>query len=571
MADGYSTDVLVHAFAGTAREVGISTDLTRPFFASMRADLDTGEHDAASLAAYVYGSAEVVGLMCLRVFLHDLPPAERRRRYAELAPGARALGAAFQKVNFLRDLADDDGVLGRNYLGIDPAHVGEAQKDAVLADIEADLAVARTALRELPPGPRRAVAVAYGAVRRADRADPGDPGRRAGHDPGPGARPGQGADRGHRRAAGVGGRAMRTVVIGGGVAGLASAALLAREGHEVTVLEARDEVGGRASVWQSDGFRFDIGPSWYLMPEVFDHFFALMGTSTAAELDLVRLDPAYRAFFERFDPLDVRTGVAEATALFESVEPGAGRALERYLDSASDAYRMALRHFLYTTFASLLPLANREVLRRAPQLAGLLARSLESRVHATVRDTRLRQVLGYPAVFLGASPRVAPSMFHLMSHLDLVDGVRYPQGGFGEVVTAIHRVAERAGVQVRTGCRATSVTTTSIGRLPRVEPGQRELAAPLARAPGAGDGRGVHRAGRARAPGRRPGGRGHGPGGDRAAPPARSACARTRRAGGAGRCPGRAPSWCTWACAASCPSSRTTRCSSPTTGTARST
>lgn len=267
---------------------------------------------------------------------------------------------------------------------------------------------------------------------------------------------------------------MRAVVIGGGVAGLASAALLAREGHQVTVLEARDEVGGRASVWQRDGFRFDIGPSWYLMPEVFDHFFALMGTSTGAELDLVRLDPAYRAFFERFDPLDLRTG--EAPALFESVEPGAGRALAGYLGSASDAYTMALRHFLYTTYASLVPLASREVLRRAPQLAGLLARSLESRVHATVRDTRLRQVLGYPAVFLGASPRVAPSMFHLMSHLDLVDGVRYPQGGFGEVVTAIHRVAERAGVQVRTGCRATSVTTTSIGRLPRVEPERAELA-----------------------------------------------------------------------------------------------
>lgn len=264
---------------------------------------------------------------------------------------------------------------------------------------------------------------------------------------------------------------MRAVVIGGGVAGLASAALLAREGHQVTVLEARDEVGGRASVWRSDGFRFDIGPSWYLMPEVFDHFFALMGTSTAAELDLVRLDPAYRAFFERFDPLDLRTG--EAPALFESVEPGSGRALSDYLESASDAYAMALRHFLYTTYASLVPLANREVLSRAPQLAALLTRSLESRVHATVRDTRLRQVLGYPAVFLGASPRVAPSMFHLMSHLDLVDGVRYPQGGFGEVVAAVRRVAERAGVQVRTGCRATAVTTTAIGRRTSVGPVRR--------------------------------------------------------------------------------------------------
>jgi phytoene desaturase len=269
---------------------------------------------------------------------------------------------------------------------------------------------------------------------------------------------------------------MRVVVIGAGVGGLASASLLARDGHDVTVLEARDEVGGRASVWESDGFRFDIGPSWYLMPEVFEHFFTLMGTSVADELDLVRLDPAYRVFFERFDPLEVRTGVDEATALFESIEPGAGRALHGYLDSASEAYGLALRHFLYTTFASLLPLANREVLGRAPRLASLLTRSLEARIHATVRDTRLRQILGYPAVFLGASPGVAPSMFHLMSHLDLVDGVRYPQGGFGEVVAAIHRVAVRAGVQVRTGCRATSVTTTSIGRLPRVEPGREDLA-----------------------------------------------------------------------------------------------
>jgi phytoene/squalene synthetase len=162
MAAGYSTDVLVHAFARTAREVGITTDLTRPFFSSMRADLDTTVHDAASLAAYVYGSAEVVGLMCLRVFLHDLPPAERQQRYAELSPGARALGAAFQKVNFLRDLAEDGAVLGRCYLGIDPGHVDEARKAAVLADIEADLAEARTALHGLPPGARRAVAVAYG-------------------------------------------------------------------------------------------------------------------------------------------------------------------------------------------------------------------------------------------------------------------------------------------------------------------------------------------------------------------------------------------------------------------------
>jgi phytoene dehydrogenase-like protein len=102
----------------------------------------------------------------------------------------------------------------------------------------------------------------------------------------------------------------RVAVIGGGIAGLATAALLAQEGDEVTVFEAREQIGGRAGSWEQDGFRFDTGPSWYLMPEVFDHFFRLLGTSAEQELDLVRLDPAYRVFTEGdADPLEVRSGV----------------------------------------------------------------------------------------------------------------------------------------------------------------------------------------------------------------------------------------------------------------------
>ena len=166
VATGYSTNVLVHAFATTARRAGFGTELTRPFFASMRTDLERTEHDEESLRAYIYGSAEVVGLMCLRVFLLDVPdePAGHRHlEYERLAPGACALGAAFQKINFLRDLADDSDRLGRSYfVGVDPAHLTEVQKDAILADIRADLVVARAAIRDLPPGGRRAVAVACG-------------------------------------------------------------------------------------------------------------------------------------------------------------------------------------------------------------------------------------------------------------------------------------------------------------------------------------------------------------------------------------------------------------------------
>lgn len=251
------------------------------------------------------------------------------------------------------------------------------------------------------------------------------------------------------------------VVVGGGIAGLATAALLARDGWSVTLLEAREDTGGRAAAWRTDGFRFDTGPSWYLMPGVFDHFFRLLGTSADEQLDLVKLDPAYRVYYEHGSPLDIRSDAEDSVRLFEDVEPGAGERLRRYLDSASDAYDMAVRHFLYTTYDSLLPLAHRDVLTRLPELVRLLTESLEHRIHATVSDTRLRQVLGYPAVFLGSSPRLTPSMYHLMSHLDLTDGVLYPQGGFGELMAAMRRVAEKEGVDVRTGADVVEITTRS--------------------------------------------------------------------------------------------------------------
>ncbi|WP_225752738.1 squalene/phytoene synthase family protein [Actinotalea sp. Marseille-Q4924] len=161
MRTGYSTNVLVHAFARTAREAGFGSELTAPFYASMRMDLDTTRHDEASFARYVYGSAEVVGLMCLRIFLLEEPSSVRDSRYRELTSGARALGAAFQKINFLRDLADDAVRLGRSYfVAVDPHHVTEEQKSAVLADIAEDVRVARDAIHRLPPSVRPAVAVA---------------------------------------------------------------------------------------------------------------------------------------------------------------------------------------------------------------------------------------------------------------------------------------------------------------------------------------------------------------------------------------------------------------------------
>ncbi|MGX1701738.1 phytoene desaturase family protein [Microbacterium sp. NPDC055357] len=251
-----------------------------------------------------------------------------------------------------------------------------------------------------------------------------------------------------------------TIVIGGGIAGLATAALLAAEGHRVTLVEARDELGGRAGSWEHDGFRFDTGPSWYLMPEVFDHFFRLLGTSAAEELDLVRLDPAYRVYSEGAELVDVHSGREQATALFESIEPGAGARLETYLDSAADAYDLAVTRFLYDTYETTSGLRDREIIKRLPTLAPLLTRTLASHVDRRFTDPRLRQILGYPAVFLGGSPYGVPSLYHLMSHLDLGDGVLYPRGGFTEVISAIERCARARDVEIRTGSEVVEILTT---------------------------------------------------------------------------------------------------------------
>lgn len=160
LATGQSANLVVHAFARTAREVGITAELVEPFFASMRSDLDRPAHDEESLATYIHGSAEVVGLMCLRAFLAGEPDAAAR--YDRLAPGACRLGAAFQKVNFVRDLGDDHDALGRSYFpDVDPRGLTDDQRDALLDDVDADLRAAAAAVALLPASSRRAVCAAH--------------------------------------------------------------------------------------------------------------------------------------------------------------------------------------------------------------------------------------------------------------------------------------------------------------------------------------------------------------------------------------------------------------------------
>ncbi len=247
-------------------------------------------------------------------------------------------------------------------------------------------------------------------------------------------------------------KAKSAIVIGGGISGLATAALLAKSGMKVTLFEGLDQLGGRARQWQQDGFKFDMGPSWYLMPEAFEQFFKLMGTSAERELALHRLSPAYQCFFENEqEPVVISEKLHNVLETFESLETGAGERLQRYLDSAEDTYALAMRHFLYTNFETTKSFTNKEVLSRAGKFLGHLLRPLASYSGKYFKNDKLRKILNFPAVFLGASPYRTPSMYHLMTHVDFNVGVFYPMGGMFTIIEAIERLAKSHGVEIRLG------------------------------------------------------------------------------------------------------------------------
>ncbi|MDY3128210.1 MAG: phytoene desaturase family protein [Corynebacterium sp.] len=266
------------------------------------------------------------------------------------------------------------------------------------------------------------------------------------------------------------GKNRRVVIIGAGIAGLATATLLARNGYEVTVLERLDTWGGRAGelhTLQAPGFRWDAGPSWYLMPEAFDHFFALCGTSTQEQLDLVTLQPAYRVFTGVQDkdhcqdqhPRHFDVSPHNVVELFESMEKGAGGKLQKYLAQAETVYRISLEHFLYSNFSRPHNLIAWPLLRRVRLLIRLLRHSLQDYVAREFKDFRLRQVLTYPAVFLSTQPATAPALYSLMSVTDLVQGPQYPRGGFVAVTNALYNLAVAHGVRFHFHAEATAIET----------------------------------------------------------------------------------------------------------------
>ena len=238
----------------------------------------------------------------------------------------------------------------------------------------------------------------------------------------------------------------KIIIIGAGIGGLATANLLAKAGHDVHIYEKESGPGGRAGQFKKDGFTFDTGPSWYLMPDVFEHYFELLDTSTKKELDLVQLTPAYKVFFEGNSEMIITGDLEKDAETFEAIEPGAGESLKKYVEKSDETYQLSLKHFLYSNFTSKSDFLHSDITKRAHRMLLLATTSIDHYVKGFVHNQQLKQILEYPMVFLGTSPFKAPAMYSLMSALDFNEGVFYPQRGMYSIIELLESIGKKEGV-----------------------------------------------------------------------------------------------------------------------------
>ena len=236
----------------------------------------------------------------------------------------------------------------------------------------------------------------------------------------------------------------RICIIGSGFAGLSAACFLASQGFEVDVFEALDKPGGRASLWEEKGFKFDMGPSWYWMPDVFERFFQQFNRQPSDYYQLVRLDPSYRIFWKE-TAVDIPAGAVALGELFERWEPGSSRALQLYLREAARKYEIAMQKFVFKPGLSWLEFLDADIIRAIGKLD--LLSSIQRHVGCYFKDERIRQIMQFPVLFLGSLPQDTPALYSLMNYADIELGTWYPIGGMYRVVEAMYALARSLGAR----------------------------------------------------------------------------------------------------------------------------
>jgi phytoene desaturase len=236
----------------------------------------------------------------------------------------------------------------------------------------------------------------------------------------------------------------KVIIIGSGFSGLSAACYLAKSGCDVTVLEKHDSVGGRARKFEKNGFTFDMGPSWYWMPDVFEKFFADFGKKVSDYYELERLSPSYRVYFSD-GPLDIPSDINDMYQLFESIETGSAEKLKQFLKEAEYKYQVGMNDLVYKPGLSLTEFMNADFLKGVFKLD--VFNSISSHIRKLFKNPKLVQLLEFPVLFLGALPQNTPALYSLMNYADIVGGTWYPKGGMVQIVYAMQKLAIELGVK----------------------------------------------------------------------------------------------------------------------------
>ncbi|MFB9053479.1 phytoene desaturase family protein [Formosa undariae] len=245
----------------------------------------------------------------------------------------------------------------------------------------------------------------------------------------------------------------KTIIMGSGFSSLSASCYLAQAGFDVTILEKNDTIGGRARQFKKDGFVFDIGPTFYWMPDVFESFFNDFKTSTTDFYALQKLNPAYKVYFNKDESIAIEDNLEKIKSTFENIEPNSGKALQKFIKKSEDNYNIAIKDLVYNPGESVFEIVNWETITKS----GAFLKTIKNQVAGYVKNKSLQKILEFPVLFLGAKPSNTPSFYNFMNYADFELGTWHPMGGMYEVVKGIEKLALSLGVKFETNRSVTSI------------------------------------------------------------------------------------------------------------------
>ena len=249
----------------------------------------------------------------------------------------------------------------------------------------------------------------------------------------------------------------KIAIIGSGFSSLAAACYLAKAGNEVTIYEKNETIGGRARQLKKEGFTFDIGPTWYWMPDVFERFFSDFNKKPSDYYELIKLSPAYQVYFDQLDFVTIADNFPEIVSTFESIEKGSGKKLEQFMAEAQSNYNIAIKDLVYRPGESPLELVTLETAKKVNQFFSTISRDVRKRF----KNTKLIQILEFPVLFLGAKPSDTPSFYSFMNFADFGLGTFHPKNGMYSVILAMAALAKELGVTIHTNANIDKINVVN--------------------------------------------------------------------------------------------------------------